>query len=158
MYLRRTTRRVGGKTYHNYLLVESVATPKGPRQRVICSLGTLAPGQSHVIEYRVIAKKEGTFTNQTAVRAAGKILEQASARLTVVAAKLDLMALVALFPPTADRTSWRVVPVVFTPDETLQDRAHRDRAPYLQWKEAGYLTAVPELLKQATAHFAPLPP
>ncbi len=44
MYLRRTTRRVGGKTYHNYLLVESVATPKGPRQRVICSLGALAPG------------------------------------------------------------------------------------------------------------------
>lgn len=44
MYLRRTTRRVGGKTYQNYLLVESVATPKGPRQRVICSLGALAPG------------------------------------------------------------------------------------------------------------------
>jgi hypothetical protein len=44
MYLRRTTRRVGGKTYQNYLLVESVATPKGPRQRVLCSLGALAPG------------------------------------------------------------------------------------------------------------------
>jgi hypothetical protein len=44
MYLRRTIRRVGGKTYHNYLLVESVATPKGPRQRVLCSLGALAPG------------------------------------------------------------------------------------------------------------------
>jgi transposase len=44
MYLRRTTRRVGDKTYHNYLLVESVATPNGPRQRVICSLGALAPG------------------------------------------------------------------------------------------------------------------
>ncbi len=44
MYLRRTTRRVGSTTYHNYLLVESVATPKGPRQRVICSLGRLAPG------------------------------------------------------------------------------------------------------------------
>ncbi|MGH9262939.1 MAG: IS1634 family transposase, partial [Acidimicrobiales bacterium] len=44
MYLRRTTRHVGGKTYHNYLLVESVATAKGPRQRVICSLGALAPG------------------------------------------------------------------------------------------------------------------
>jgi transposase len=43
MYLRRTTRRVGDKTYHNYLLVESVTTPKGPRQRVICSLGALAP-------------------------------------------------------------------------------------------------------------------
>ena len=44
MYLRRPTRRVGDKTYQNYLLVESVATPKGPRQRVICSLGALAPG------------------------------------------------------------------------------------------------------------------
>ncbi|MBM4438363.1 MAG: IS1634 family transposase [Actinobacteria bacterium] len=44
MYLRRTSRRVGGKTYHNYLLVESITTPKGPRQRVICSLGPLAPG------------------------------------------------------------------------------------------------------------------
>jgi transposase len=44
MYLRRTTRRVGDKTYQNYLLVESVATPQGPRQRVICSLGALAPG------------------------------------------------------------------------------------------------------------------
>src|SRR2546425_11217808 len=44
MYLRRTTRRVGDKSSQNYLLVESVATPKGPRQRVICSLGRLAPG------------------------------------------------------------------------------------------------------------------
>jgi transposase len=44
MYLRRTTRRVGDKTYQNYLLVESIATPKGPRQRVVCSLGALAPG------------------------------------------------------------------------------------------------------------------
>ncbi len=43
MYIRRTTRRVKGKTYHNHLLVESIATPNGPRQRVICSLGALAP-------------------------------------------------------------------------------------------------------------------
>jgi transposase len=43
MYIRRTTRHVKGQTYHNHLLVESVATPNGPRQRVICSLGALAP-------------------------------------------------------------------------------------------------------------------
>jgi len=43
MYIRRTTRRVHGKTYQNHLLVESVATPAGPRQRVICSLGSLSP-------------------------------------------------------------------------------------------------------------------
>jgi transposase len=44
MYIRRTTRRVKNTTYVNHLLVESVATPAGPRQRVICSLGSLAPG------------------------------------------------------------------------------------------------------------------
>jgi len=44
MYIRKSTRNYKGKTYTNYLLVESVQTPKGPRQRTICSLGNLAPG------------------------------------------------------------------------------------------------------------------
>ena len=43
MYIRKTTRGYKDKTYDNYLLVESVATPKGPRQKVICSLGDLTP-------------------------------------------------------------------------------------------------------------------
>jgi transposase len=43
MYVRQTTRRYKDKTYTNYLLVESVHTPKGPRQKVICSLGDLSP-------------------------------------------------------------------------------------------------------------------
>src|SRR5262249_41939233 len=36
-------RRYKDKTYTNYLLVESIHTPKGPRQKVICSLGDLSP-------------------------------------------------------------------------------------------------------------------
>jgi transposase len=43
MYIRKTRKSHKGKTYTNYLLVESVATPKGPRQRTICSLGSLEP-------------------------------------------------------------------------------------------------------------------
>ena len=43
MYIRKTTKSHKGKTYINYLLVESVSTPKGPRQRILCSLGSLAP-------------------------------------------------------------------------------------------------------------------
>ena len=43
MYIRKTTSTQKGKTYTNHLLVESVHTPKGPRQRIICSLGSLAP-------------------------------------------------------------------------------------------------------------------
>jgi hypothetical protein len=43
VYLRKTTKTHKGKTYDNYLLVESVSTPKGPRQKILCSLGGLAP-------------------------------------------------------------------------------------------------------------------
>lgn len=43
MYIRKTSRKYRKKTYTNYLLVESVHTPKGPRQKTICSLGDLSP-------------------------------------------------------------------------------------------------------------------
>src|SRR5260370_11053065 len=43
MYTRKSSRTTKGKTYFNYVLVESVLTPKGPRQKVICSLGDLRP-------------------------------------------------------------------------------------------------------------------
>jgi transposase len=43
MYIRKSTRTYKGKTYTNYLLVESIQTPNGPRQRTICSLGNLEP-------------------------------------------------------------------------------------------------------------------
>jgi len=43
MYVRKATRRYKDRTYTNYLLVESVSTPKGPRQKIYCSLGDLSP-------------------------------------------------------------------------------------------------------------------
>ncbi len=57
MYLRKTTRRYKDTTYTNHLLVESVHTARGPRQRIICSLGSLEPapaeawlGMAHKLE------------------------------------------------------------------------------------------------------------
>jgi len=47
MYIRKASRTYKGKTYSNYLLVESILTPKGPRQKVICSLGDLSPRPKH---------------------------------------------------------------------------------------------------------------
>lgn len=44
MFIRKTTRRYKDRTYTHYLVVETVSTSKGPRQRTICSLGNLAPG------------------------------------------------------------------------------------------------------------------
>jgi transposase len=46
MYIRKTKRVYKGKSYTNHLLVESVVTAKGPRQRTICSLGNLEPAPS----------------------------------------------------------------------------------------------------------------
>jgi transposase len=55
VFIKRTTRRVGRKTYVNHLLVESVATPQGPRHRTICSLGSLAPAPEE--EWQSLARK-----------------------------------------------------------------------------------------------------
>ncbi len=64
MFIKRTTRQVGGKTYVNHLLVESVATPQGPRHRTICSLGSLAPAPEE--EWRSLARKlSATLGGQT---------------------------------------------------------------------------------------------
>ena len=41
--MRTSRRRYKGQTYTNYVLVESVRTAKGPRQKVVCSLGDLSP-------------------------------------------------------------------------------------------------------------------
>lgn len=43
MYLRKVERHYKETIYTHYLLVESVHTHRGPRQRVICSLGDLKP-------------------------------------------------------------------------------------------------------------------
>jgi transposase len=43
MYIRKTSRTYKGRTYTNHLLVESIVTSQGPRQKVICSLGDLSP-------------------------------------------------------------------------------------------------------------------
>jgi len=65
MYIRKTISKQRGKTYTNYLLVESVSTPKGPRQKTICSIGDLSPrpaGQwlklAHKIEGALVGQYE----------------------------------------------------------------------------------------------------
>ncbi|MCL6615232.1 MAG: hypothetical protein K6U03_11585, partial [Firmicutes bacterium] len=55
MYIRKTVHKYKDKEYTNYLLVESVATPKGPRQRTICSLGSLEPRPRE--EWLLLARK-----------------------------------------------------------------------------------------------------
>ena len=55
MYIRKSIRAYKGKTYTNYVLVESVVTPNGPRQKSICSLGDLSPRPRE--EWLALARK-----------------------------------------------------------------------------------------------------
>lgn len=68
MYIRKTKRVYKGKVYTNHLLVESVFTPKGPRQRTICSLGSLepAPGEQWLsLAHRMEAALQGQLSLQS---------------------------------------------------------------------------------------------
>ena len=64
MFIKRTSKRVNGRTYLNHILVESVATPKGPRHRVVCSLGSLAPAPAE--QWRALARRiEAALSGQS---------------------------------------------------------------------------------------------
>jgi transposase len=43
MFIRKSTKKSKGKAYDSYVLVESVRTAKGPRQKTVCTLGDLKP-------------------------------------------------------------------------------------------------------------------
>lgn len=60
-----------------------------------------------------------------------------------LASKIDLCCCSFVFPPTLGRPSWRVLQYVWTPADTLKDRAHRDRAPYDLWRDQGWLLETP---------------
>ena len=60
-----------------------------------------------------------------------------------LSSKIDLSAFVLCFPPTATRKQWRYLAWCFSPADTLDERAHRDRAPYPVWVDEHYLTTCP---------------
>jgi phage terminase large subunit-like protein len=60
-----------------------------------------------------------------------------------MSSKIDLTAVAAAFPPTDTRPMWRLLVTCLTPEDTLEERARRDRAPYLQWRELGLLRTNP---------------
>src|SRR5213593_1150895 len=77
MYLRKTTRTYKGKTYTNHLLVESVQTPNGPRQRTICSLGSLEPAPAE--DWLALAHKlESALHGQDSLPGSPPEIEQRS--------------------------------------------------------------------------------
>ncbi len=101
MFIKPTKKRVGDKTYLNHVLVESVATRKGPRHRVVCSLGRLAPAPAE--EWLALAHKvEAALTGQQPLvgdaqvdvivakaKAARRVARQAKRKADLVAVHTD---------------------------------------------------------------------
>lgn len=77
MFIRKATRKYKDRTYTNYLLVESVHTPKGPRQKVLCSLGDLSPRPAEAW-LRLAHKVEDALVGQA------RLLESADAEVAQI--------------------------------------------------------------------------
>ena len=81
MFVRTTRRRYKSQAYTNYVLVESVRSPQGPRQKVVCSLGDLSPRPR--AQWLVLARKvEAALGGQPELLAAkdadvAKVVERA---------------------------------------------------------------------------------
>lgn len=60
-----------------------------------------------------------------------------------LASKIDLCALSLVFPPTDDDPKWYWVQQIWTPEDTIKDRSHRDRVPYDLWADQGWIQTTP---------------
>jgi len=99
MYVRKSTRKYKGKTYTNYLLVESVHTPKGPRQRSICSLGNLAPAPAEqwlALAHRLESALQGQLSLDSSDPKLQKLLEKARRGIRRKAVRVDSDTLVTV--------------------------------------------------------------
>jgi len=56
-----------------------------------------------------------------------------------LASKIDLCAVTFAFPPSPGRPTWRWLQQIWSPEDTLVERALKDRAPYLVWRDQGWL-------------------
>jgi transposase len=83
VFIRKTRKFYKGKPYQNYVLVESVRTPKGPRQKIICSLGSLEPAPREQwlgLAHRVRTALEGELPLEPADIRARSMVEKAHRR------------------------------------------------------------------------------
>lgn len=60
-----------------------------------------------------------------------------------LSSKYDLSCWLRLYPPLAKGEPYIVAPRFYLPEEGLEDREDRDRAPYRRWVKAGLITVTP---------------
>lgn len=55
----------------------------------------------------------------------------------------DLTALVLMFEPTESDPYWRLMPWFWLPGDGLLEKSDQDRVPYIAWRDAGHVEALP---------------
>ncbi len=134
MYVRKTVRRYKDRTYVNYLLVESILTEKGPRQKVVCSLGDLSPRPPK--EWLALARKlQDALTGQMSLPGmADKDPEL----------KRLVQSLPAQTAPAEDVSASKAA--VTSPDDLVS--VHFDRVTYETPRPAGHIHVGREFWKR----------
>ena len=132
MYIRKASYKYKEKTILNYQLVESHQTPKGPRQKVICSLGDLSPRSSE--EWLKLANKvENALTSQLSL-----FDEKLDAETVSIVKKVrDRQAIDKQAPPVAVPKS--VITTTHPDVEEVSDlvKVHADQVTIEQARQAG---------------------
>ena len=91
MFLRKTTKRYKDKTYTNYLVVETVSTHQGPRQRTICSLGNLAPGPQSKWP-GLMNQVEAALSGQACLGTEDSLVNEIATRVRQASSRQDLVS------------------------------------------------------------------
>jgi transposase len=132
MYIRKTVRRYKDKTYVNFLLVESVLTEKGPRQRVICSLGDLSPAPPQ--QWLALARKlQDALTGQRTLPG-------------MADDDPELQQLQLRLPPASPPPAHADVTTTSPPGELIA--VHTDRVRYESPRPAGHIHVGREFWKR----------
>jgi len=91
VFIRKTVKRYKDKTYTNYLVVETVTTAQGPRQRTLCSLGSLSPGPKSKWP-RLIDQVEAALSGQTSLAVQDPLVTEVSARVRKAISCQDIVS------------------------------------------------------------------
>lgn len=91
MFIRKTVKRYKDKTYTNYLLVETVNTPQGPRQRTLCSLGSLPPGPKSKWP-GLIHRVEAVLLGQTSMESQDPLVTELVTRVHTATSRQDIVS------------------------------------------------------------------
>ena len=133
MFIKSTKKRVGDKTYVNHVLVESVATRKGPRHRVVCSLGRLAPAPAE--EWLALAHKvEAALTGQQPL---------------VRDAQVDALVAKAKAARRVARQAKRTADLVAVHTDQVTTEDHREAGPVHAGHQLWQTLALDDVLAQA---------